>query len=137
MSIEINIEAQKKFGEAVNTANWDLIYEVVAADSIDHDPGEGQVQGPEGYIAFFKQFRTAFPDLKVDVVHLIADEDNLAFAYEITGTHQGDFQGIAPTNKPIKARGVQISKFKDGKIVERWGSSDVLGILTQIGLQLK
>ena len=137
MSKEINLEAQKKFGEAVNTENWDLINEVVAPDAIDHDPAPGQVQGPEGYITFFKQFRAAFPDLKVELVQLIADEDNIAFAYEITGTHGGDFLGIPPTNKPIKARGVQISKFKDGKIIERWGSSDVLGILTQIGQELK
>jgi hypothetical protein len=28
---------------------------------------------------------------------------------------------------------VQIARFRDGKMVERWGSSDQLGILQQIG----
>ena len=28
---------------------------------------------------------------------------------------------------------MQIARFEDGKIVERWGSSDELGILKQIG----
>ena len=28
---------------------------------------------------------------------------------------------------------MQIGRFKDGKLVERWGSSDQLGILQQIG----
>jgi predicted ester cyclase len=42
--------------------------------------------------------------------------------------------GVAPTGKMMKVRGVQISKFKDGKMVERWGSSDELGMLQQLGV---
>jgi predicted ester cyclase len=41
--------------------------------------------------------------------------------------------GIAPTGRRMKIRGMQISKFKDGKMVERWGSSDELGLLHQLG----
>ncbi|OUD88806.1 SnoaL-like polyketide cyclase [Clavibacter michiganensis subsp. michiganensis] len=44
------------------------------------------------------------------------------------------FQGHAPTGKSVKIRGMQISTFVDGKLAERWGSSDELGILTQLGL---
>ena len=44
-----------------------------------------------------------------------------------------NFAGIPPSGKKIKARGMQISRFVDGKIVERWGSSDELGIMQQIG----
>jgi predicted ester cyclase len=46
----------------------------------------------------------------------------------------GDFLGVAPTDKRITARGMQIARFKKGKIVERWGSSDELGILRQLGV---
>ena len=81
--------------------------------------------------------RTAFPDLKVTPEHITADDDSVALAYTITGTHDGDFQGIPPTGKSIKARGVQIARFTDGKMVERWGSSDELGILKQLGVEPK
>jgi len=40
---------------------------------------------------------------------------------------------VAPTNRRIEARGVQVARFVDGQIVERWGSTDELGILTQLG----
>lgn len=56
-----------------------------------------------------------------------------AVAYTIEGTHQGPFMGVAATGKHVKARGMQIARFEDGKAVERWGSSDELGILKQIG----
>ncbi len=78
--------------------------------------------------------RTAFPDMNVEVEHLVADDDNVAFAYTLTGTHNGPFQGHEPTGKSIQVRGMQISRFEDGKMVERWGSTDELGIMTQLGL---
>jgi steroid delta-isomerase-like uncharacterized protein len=133
MSKEANLQAQIKFGEAVVSGRLEGIRDVVAADCIDHDPAEGQVPGPEGFIFFFGEFRKAFPDLKLAVEHLVQDDDNVAFAYTVTGTHKGDLFGIPATGKAIKVRGMQIGRFKDGKLVERWGSTDQLGILQQIG----
>ncbi|MGN6686238.1 MAG: ester cyclase [Actinomycetales bacterium] len=43
-------------------------------------------------------------------------------------------EGSTSTGKSFRVRGVQISRFEDGKLAERWGSSDQLGILTQLGL---
>jgi len=134
MSIEINSAALGKFAEGVNTGNFALFNEVVAPDCVDHDPAPGQVPGPEGYRMFFTQMRTAFPDLSVAPDTVVADNDSIAFAYTLTGTHNGPLMGIPPTGKKVKIRGLQISKFKDGKMVERWGSSDELGLLAQLGV---
>lgn len=135
MSKENNIKAQEKFGEAINTGNLALIKEVVAPNVKDHDPAPDQGSGPQGFIEFFTMMRTAFPDLGVEVEHMVADEENVAFAYTVSGTHQGNFMGIAPTNKRFSVRGMQISRFENGKLVERWGSSDELGILKQLGVE--
>ncbi len=129
-----NIAAQEAFGEAVNTGKLDAFDDLVAPDSVDHDPAPGQVAGPAGFKAFFTDMRSAFPDLHVDVETLVADDDQVAFAYTLTGTNDGPFQGNEPTGKAIKVRGLQISRFADGKMVERWGSSDEAGIMAQLGL---
>jgi len=134
MSKESNIAALTKFGEAVNTGKFDLFKEAVSPENVDHDPAPGQVQGPEGYRMFFSGLRNAFPDLSVTLETLVADEEAVAFAYTITGTQNGPLMGIAPTGRKIKIRGMQISKFRDGKMVERWGSSDELGMLQQLGV---
>ena len=131
---DANIAAQQAFGEAVNSGNLTAFNELVAPDSVDHDPAPAQAPGPQGFQDMFGELRTAFPDLAVEVDHLVADDENVAFAYTITGTHQGDFEGHSPTGKSISVRGVQISRFADGVMVERWGSSDQLGIHTQLGL---
>ena len=134
MSKEVNLATLGKFAEAVNTGNFDLFNETVAADCVDHDPAPGQVPGPDGYRMFFSQMRTAFPDFNAAPEAVVADDESIAFAYTLTGTHKGPLGGLAPTGRKIKRRGVQFSKFKDGKMVERWGSSDQLGLLTQLGV---
>jgi steroid delta-isomerase-like uncharacterized protein len=123
MSKEQNAEALGKFAEAVNTGKYELFDQAVAPDSVDHDPAPGQGPGPKGYRTFFTEMRTAFPDLKADLVALVSDEESIAFAYTLSGTHKGPLMGIPATGKKVSIRGVQLSKFRDGKMVERWGSS--------------
>ena len=136
MSKEQNIEATKRFGELVNTGQLDRFAEVVAPGCIDHDPAPGQGKGPEGFRTFFTMMRSAFPDLHVAVEQMLADDENVGFAYTLTGTQQGEFMGIAPTGKAIKVRGMQIGRFENGLMVERWGSSDELGLLKQLGAEV-
>jgi steroid delta-isomerase-like uncharacterized protein len=119
--------------EAINSGNLNVLREILSPDVVDQDPAPDQSPGPQGFIQFFEQFRGAFPDLSVSVEHMVTDEDNVAFAYTVTGTHKGNFMGVAPTGKRIQVRGVQIARFENGRMVERWGSSDELGILKQIG----
>ncbi len=133
MSKEQNIATQENFGKAVNSGELFKFRDLMTSDVKDHDPAPDQGEGPEGFMSFFEKFRAAFPDLKVKVEQMVADEHNVAIAYTVTGTHKGHFHGISPTGKSIEARGMQIAQFEDGRISERWGSSDELGILKQIG----
>ena len=133
MSRESAEAALGKFAEAVDTGKFELFDQVVAANCIDHDPADEQVPGPDGYRMFFSGLRTAFPDLSVTPETVVQDEDTIAFAYTLTGTHTGPLGKIPPSGKKVKIRGMQISKFKDGKMVERCGSSDEKTLLKQIG----
>ena len=83
MSKEVNLATLGKFSEAVNTGNFDLFKEAVAPGCVDHDPAPGQAPGPDGYRMFFSQMRTAFPDLKVALEALVADDESIAIAYRI------------------------------------------------------
>lgn len=134
MTLQRNIDAQENFRAAVNSGDLGALDQVVAADCVDHDPAPGQSVGPQGFKDMFTELRTAFPDLHIDAEHLTATGDDVAFAYIVTGTHQGPLMGHAPTGNGMRIRGVQIGRFVDGKLAERWGSSDQLGMLTQLGL---
>jgi len=137
MSSDANIAALERMAECVNTGNLEALDEVVDADAIDHDPAPDQGRGPQGFKDFFGTLRTAFPDLELAPVTVVADDDHVAMAYTITGTHEGEFMGIAATGERFSARGCEIVKFRDAKVIERWGSSDEMGIMTQLGMTVE
>lgn len=135
MSKEQSAAALGKFAEAIGTQNYELFNDVVAPNCVDHDPAPDQVPGPDGYRKLFTDMRTAFPDMNVTLETMVSEDDTIAFAYTFAGTHKGPLLGIEPTGKSVKFRGLQISKFQNGKMVERWGSSDQLGMLQQLGVK--
>ena len=53
--------------------------------------------------------------------------------WTFTGTHKGEFKGIAPTGKSVTATGITMGKIAKGKIIESWISWDSLGMMQQIG----
>jgi steroid delta-isomerase-like uncharacterized protein len=136
MAQDQNLAALGKLAEAVSSGNLAALDDVFAPNVIEHDPAPDQGPGPDGYKRYFSGLRAAFPDLTVTVDRLVQTETDIAIAYTIHGTHNGAFAGIAPTGQPITARGMQIARFEDGKIVERWGSSDELGILQKLGARV-
>jgi len=133
LSREENLATHERFAaEVVNGGHIDVIDEVTSSDFVDHDPAPDQGPGPEGFKAFWTAFRDAFPDLQVTIEHLTADDDSVAIAYRAQGTHQGPFEGVEPTGRRIDIRGVQVTRFANGRMAERWGSSDQLTLLSQI-----
>lgn len=133
MSREDNISAQEALGAAVNAHDLDGIASHFAEDVIDHDPAPDQGEGRAGIRDFWSAMLTGFPDAAIEPATLVADDENVVVAYTFTGTHDGEFQGLEPTGRRIEVRGVQIGRFEDGVIAERWGSSDELGIMKQLG----
>lgn len=103
-----------------------------APDAVDHDPAPFQEQGREGYRRFFHYLVTAFPDFTITPQRMVTDDDTIAFAYTLTGTHQGEFEGVAATGRRIEVRGLQLGRFENAQIVERWGATDMAGLLSQL-----
>jgi steroid delta-isomerase-like uncharacterized protein len=137
MSRDSNLAAQTSLAENVNSGNLDEAMKSFAENAVDHDPAPDQGPGRAGFLAFFQTLTSAFPDAKIEPAHVVADDEHVAIAYTLTGTHQAEFQGVPATGKRIEVRGMQIGRFENGQIVERWGASDELGIMQQIGASPK
>jgi hypothetical protein len=81
-------------------------------------------------------FRASFPDVHMQVVDLIAEDDTVVGRFTCSGTHLGEWLGYAPTGRRFEAVDeVSIFRFRDGRIVETWGLEDNLGRLEQLGLR--
>ncbi|AMM21179.1 hypothetical protein AX769_14855 [Frondihabitans sp. PAMC 28766] len=103
-------------------------------DFTDHDPAEGQPADGSGIAWFWEQFGKSFSDLDRDVIETIATPTKIITVMNLSGTHTGDFMGHAPTGKRFTVRNVQVIGYRDGKASDRWGSTDQVGILQQLGL---
>jgi steroid delta-isomerase-like uncharacterized protein len=108
--------------------------EIIAPDFVDHDPVPGQGPGLYGYREMLGAFRAAFPDLRVRNEDVIAEGDKVVARWTARGTHGGALMNIPPTGKHITLKGVDILRIEGGKIVERWGEFDALGMLHQLGV---
>ncbi len=134
MSRQQNIDAQKRWGEEVaSQGHLDVLDEILADDFVDHDPGD-YAPTKEGLKGFFRDFRTAFPDLTAEPVEMVASDDWVAMRYTVRGTHRGEFQGHAPTGRSFEAPAMQLGRWTDGRCTERWGVTDQSEILDQLGL---
>ncbi|GAC1305663.1 MAG: hypothetical protein NVS2B3_10010 [Vulcanimicrobiaceae bacterium] len=134
MNSAANVDNAKRWADAVMSGDLDRFDELVAPSVVDHDPAPEQAAGgPAGFKAFFTMLRGAFPDITISVDRMIAHEDDVAIAYTVAGTHLGEFAGIPATGKHVTARGMQIARYEGGVMVERWGSSDELGIVKALG----
>jgi predicted ester cyclase len=80
--------------------------------------------------------RGAFPDRTDIVEEIIADGDMVALLFKLTGTHKGNFLGIAATGQKIDVYEAGIFRLADGKIVESWFMADEVRLLRQIGAAL-
>lgn len=134
MSKDQNIAAQSLAGEIVASGDFDRLGEVFSADVVDHDPSSAQAPGVEGVKQFWRGVKGSFPDFSLEVDLLTASEDFVTIVYRMAGTHEGEYMGVAGTGKHFEVRGVQVAKFENGLITDRWGSTDSLGLLSQLGI---
>ena len=94
--------------------------------------------GPEpvdqaGNRAFYESVWAAFPGSQITIDDTVAEGDQLAVRFRLTGEHQGEFMGVPPTGRAFVLNGQTVVRFRDGRVVERWTTSDIIGLLIQLG----
>lgn len=122
------------FEEAWNAGNLDVLDEIIASDYINHSPGApNPLPGPEGLKPIVAGIRKGFSNLHYEIQDMVVTDDKLAVFTIMTGTHDGDFFGIAPTNKSVNVRQMQIERIESGQIIEHWRVTDELALMKQLG----
>ncbi len=120
--------------QAVGAGDLSVMDELVAEDFLDHSALPGTPPGREGAKAFVRVFHAGFPDLSLTNEDIIGEGDKVVHRYVLRGTHQGEFMGIPPTGNRIEVHGIDELRVSGGKIVERWGQVDQLGLMQQLGV---
>ena len=134
MSAEENKATFRRYvEEAWNKGNMDIMDELMAAHYARHMAISAPPLTREGQKQRILGFRRAFPDLHLTIEDMVAEGEKASFRLTLRGTHQGEFMRVAPTGKQIAVGAVDVARFEDGKVVEQWGQTDLLGLLQQLG----
>jgi len=123
------------FDEVVGQGRLEVADELAAPDYVVHEPSVpgGQMAGREAFKQFVQMYRSALPDIAVAIQDQIAEGDMVTTRFVMTGTHQGELMGIAPTDRHVTVTAIVIDRIQGGQVVETWGNSDTLGLLQQLG----
>jgi steroid delta-isomerase-like uncharacterized protein len=96
-----------------------------------------EMNGLEEYKKVYGVFASAFQDTQLTIEGIIADGDRVMTQVKMRGTHKGDFEGIPPTGKTLTLTAFTVFRLVDGKIAEEWEILDELGMMQQLGMELK
>jgi predicted ester cyclase len=135
MSVETNKALVRRYVAGIwdGKEPLDAVEEIVSADFLDHAGPPNLPRGPEAVKMQVVAYRTGVPDLQFSVDFLLAEGDLVACRWTGWGTQSGPLFGIPPTGKRGQTTGTHIYRIANGRIVERWGNSDDLGLLQQLG----
>jgi steroid delta-isomerase-like uncharacterized protein len=111
----------------------DLVDQVFARDVVDHNPQPQQGPGREGIRQVLQVWHGAFPDLRVSTEDVVVSGDRVVLRWSGTGTHEGDQLGAPATHRQVRMTGIDILRVDEGRIVERWGESNELQVMQQLG----
>lgn len=108
---------------------------IINEDFLFHGPIR-EVEGIEAFKQFVAAIHSTFPDINFIVEDLAAEEEKVAIRWEMTGTHNSEFMGIAGTGKQFTVKGVTFARLSNEKMSEAWLYWDRLGMVEQLGVTL-
>lgn len=134
--IERNKELMKKFEIMINTADEKLAEELVDNNAPFYTPATPEpLYGGKGYLSVVHWMRKGFSNVQWHITDMVVDVDKVAVKWDLTGTHDGEFMGLAPTNKKISVCVMNFYYFNnEGKIVNDIAAEGMIGILRGIGI---
>jgi len=129
--LEKNKAIVRRCMEELDKGNWAIFNELLTRDYVYHMPGRSFTRDESEQ--FMRSLRAAFPDGRVTIEEMIAEGDKVVTRYTSSGTHKGDFMGIAATGKKVVVTGIVITRVDKGKIAEDWEEFDAMGFMVQLG----
>jgi predicted ester cyclase len=133
-SIEV---VEKWFDEVWNQRRAETISELTVPESRMINEA-GETLGVDQFRTFiFEPFIAAFPDLRVTVLGMIEQGDEVAARWEATGTHCGHELGCAPCGEVVQFRGISWLVVKDGKLVDGWQCSNLPDVVRGLHAKAK
>lgn len=117
-----------------NDRDFEALSEVVAESFTFSSPTAGTIQGRENCEAYARDVVEGFPDFQVEIHEILVDEPLVATESTLSGTHEGEYDGIPPTGERFEVRDMAMSVVEAGKLQEERLYFDRYDFFEQLGL---
>ncbi|MDX2284929.1 MAG: ester cyclase [Bacteroidia bacterium] len=118
--------------KVVNEQEYAPIEAYLADDYVYHGMGGMTAHAPQGFKTAIAGFHAAIPDLKSEILDMVAEGDRLVIRFSFTGTHRGEFLGFPASGAPLRFEGMIMRRFADGKVAEDWDYFDFPAVVAQL-----
>ncbi|MCZ7587908.1 MAG: ester cyclase [Gaiella sp.] len=124
----------RRLYELISAGDIDGFGEHLGEDFVEHEESPGLEPSKQGVVQFFRMYRAAFPDLRMEPEDVLVSGDTVVARVRATGTHQGEFMGMPATGRGVDVQLIDIIRFgEDGLAHEHWGVVDALAMMQQLG----
>jgi len=124
---------RRMFSDIINDGKLDLVDELFDPEFTSETPqGTLDRDGFRGYVA---AWRSGFPDIHCEVDDLIEEGNQVAWSVRATGTHNGEFMGIAATGNAVDFDSLNIGEFRNGKGYRHKVLMNDMKMMSQLGIK--
>jgi len=124
-AIDQNKQVVIRFNEEFfGKGNTEITKEVLAENFVNHSAPPNAPTDASPMIKFVTGFYNGFSDISVQILDIFGEGDKICVRKTLTATHTGEFMGKQATGKKLVTNIFDIEVLKDGKITERWNSTD-------------
>jgi C-1 hydroxylase len=112
---------------------FDAVSDFYAADTVRHGGLQGSIQGRDALVGYLEASLGGLSDIEVTELHCLEEDDIVVFDYEMTATHSGPMLEVPATGNQVEMTNAALFRIDDGKIVDEWPRTDMLGLMDGIG----
>jgi predicted ester cyclase len=95
--------------------------------------GDGFVFNKDEYIGFMQDMKAAFSGLTMEFPNTVVDGDMACVRFISRAVNTGSFMGAPANRKNLEVHGIFLRRVKDGLVMQEWQTTDLLGVMKQIG----
>src|SRR5262245_31131118 len=107
-----NEATMRRTYELLSAGDVDGFGRLLSDDFVEHEEVPGLSPTKEGVLDLFRGYLVAFPDLRMEVLDILASGEKTVARVKATGTHDGEFMGMPPSGRTVEVQLIDIMRFE-------------------------
>ncbi|MDR5837771.1 ester cyclase [Caballeronia sp. LZ034LL] len=125
-------DAVERLYRAFATHDLMLLREAVTPDWAYLPEPPGERPGPDQMIPIFADLAIALPDMRIEILDMLVQDDRVGVRAEVSGTQAGPLMGIAATRKPLRFAIHSFHEIRGDRVSKTWHLEDWLSVFRQL-----